>query len=84
MLALFDLGNKINVIHLTFVEKLGFIIQSININAQKIDVTILETYEIIIVVFLVINWANKIKFFEEIVLVINISLDVVFRMFFFI
>ena len=40
---LFDSGNEINVIYLSFAEKLGFIMQTINVNIQKIDDTTFET-----------------------------------------
>ena len=55
MLAFFDLGNEINVIHLAFAETLVFVVQSTNFGTQKINNTILKTYEIIIAVFLVID-----------------------------
>ena len=37
----------------------------------------------IVAVFSVINQANKIKFFEKIFLVVNVSSDVVFKILFF-
>ena len=47
----FDLSSEVNVIHLAFVEKWGFVIQSTYISAQKIDSITLETYEIVVAVF---------------------------------
>ena len=35
----------------TFTEKLGLVVQTINIGTQKINDTILEIYEIIVVAF---------------------------------
>ena len=36
----------------------------------------------IVAVFLMINWVNKIKFFEEIFLMANVNLDMVLEMLF--
>ena len=43
------------MIYLAFAKKLGFAIQSTNVNTQKIDGTTLETYEIVIAALSVIN-----------------------------
>ena len=42
----------------------------------------LDIYKIIVMAFLVINKANEIRFFEKIFLMANISLKLVFRIFF--
>ena len=44
----------------------------------------LDTYEMVIVAFLMIDKANRIRFFEETFLVANISPEVVFEILFFI
>ena len=77
MLALLDLGSEVNVIHPVFIEKLGLVVRTINIGAQKIDGTTLETYEMVVVAFSVTDQADRIRFFEEIFLVANVSQDVV-------
>ena len=69
--------------HLVFAERLGLVVQTTNVSAQKIDGTTLETYEIVVVVFSVTDQANRVRFFEKIFLVANVSLDVVFGMPFF-
>ena len=69
--------------HPAFAKKLGFIVQTTNVGAQKIDDTTLENYGIVVAAFLVTNQANKIRFFEEIFLVINLSPDMVFEIPFF-
>ena len=79
--AFLNLNNKINIIYLTFVEKLGFTIQSTNIGTQKIDSTIFETYKMVIVILLVINQVNKVKFFKR-TLMTNINPDIIFVIFF--
>ena len=82
VLALFDLDSKINTIYSTFVKELGFFIRLIDIGAQKIDGTILDSVEIVVAIFLVIDKANEVRFFEETFLVPNVSLGVVIEMFF--
>ena len=80
VLALFDLSSEVNTMHLAFVKRLGLVIQTINVGAQKINGTTFETYRMVVAAFLVTDQANKVKFFEEIFLVVNISPDVVFGM----
>ena len=83
VLVLFDSSSEINTIHLIFIEKFGFLMQTTNVGAQKINGITLETFEIVVAAFLVTNQANRIRFFEETFLVANISPDVVLRMLFF-
>ena len=83
MLALFNSKIEVNIIHLTFAKELGFFIKLINVRVQKIDSIILDIYRMIVAVFLVTNKANQIRFFNETFLVANVSLEVVFEIFFF-
>ena len=80
---LFDLGSKINAIYSTFAKELGLPIRPIDVGAQKIDGTILDTFGIVVAVFSVADKANQVKFFEKTFLVANISPEVVFEMLFF-
>ena len=80
--ALINSGNKFNTIHPTFVKELGLPIKPTEFEVQKIDGTMLDIYEIIVAVFLVMDKANQVRFFKEILLVANVSLEVVFRMLF--
>ena len=80
--AFLDSGNEANAIHLAFIKRLGLEVQTINIGAQKIDGTTFEIYEMVVAAFSVTDQADRIKFVEEIFLVINISPDVVFGMLF--
>ena len=80
--ALFDLNSEVNAIYPTFAQVLGLTIRPMDVVAQKIDSTILDTFGIIITAFLVTDKANRIRFFEKTFLVANISLKIVFRMFF--
>ena len=47
---------------------------------QKIDGIMLDTYGIVVAVFLVMDKVNQIRFFEKTFLVANVSPKVVFRM----
>ena len=82
MMAFFDLNSKINVIHPTLTKELKLSIKSMDVKSQKINRTMLNTYGMIIAAFLVINKANRVKFFEETLLVANISPKVIFKMLF--
>ena len=63
--------------HLAFVERLGFVVQTTNVDAQKINGNTLETYRIVVAAFLVTDQADKVRFFEKTFLVANISPDIV-------
>lgn len=82
VLTLHNLKSEINTIHLIFAQKLGPRIKPINIRTQKIDGIILDIYKMIVVTFLIINQANRVRFFIETFLVVNVSLKIVIRMFF--
>ena len=83
VLAFFDLGSEVNAVYPAFAKELSLPIRSIDIRAQKIDGTALETYEMIVAAFLVENKANRVRFFEETFLVANVSPEVVLEMPFF-
>lgn len=55
MLALLNLKNVVNAIYLTFAKELDFSIQLTDVGTQKIDGNTLDTYEMIVVAFLVID-----------------------------
>lgn len=54
---------------------------SFNVKIQKIDGTILKTYEMIVAVFSIINKANQVRIFEKTFLVANVGLEVIFAIF---
>ena len=54
----------------------------IDVKAQKIDGIILDTHEMVVAVFLVVDKANRVRFFEETFLVANVSLEEVLGMLF--
>ena len=79
VLAFFDSGSEVNTMYLIFTKRLGLVVQSINVAAQKIDSTTFETYEMVVAAFSMIDQANKVRF-KETFLVANISSDVVLGM----
>ena len=80
--ALIDSGSKENAIHPTFAKQLGLSIKQTDVGVQKIDDTMLDIYGLVVAVFLVIDKANRVRFFEETFLMANISPEVVLRMYF--
>ena len=61
---------------------LGLAIKSTDKKVQKIDDTMLNTYEIVTAVFLITDKANRVRFFEKTFLVANVSPNEVFEMLF--
>ena len=74
------MSSEVNAIYPIFAEKLGFVVRIINVSAQKIDGTTLETYGMVVAVFSMTDQANRVRFFEKTFLVANVSPDVVFGM----
>ena len=81
--ALINLGSEVNAIHPTFAKQLGLPIRPINVGAQKINGTTLDTYGMLVAAFSVEHKANWVRFFEETFLVTNVSPKVVLGMPFF-
>ena len=82
MLALFDSSSEVNAIYTTFTRKLRLPIRPTDIGAQKIDSTMLDTFEMVVSAFSMMYKANRVRFFEKTFLVANVSLEVVFGMLF--
>ena len=80
VLALLDSGSEVNAIHPTFAQELGLPIRTTDIGAQKIDGTMLDTFGMMVVAFLVTDKANRVKFFKKTFLVANVSPEVVLGM----
>ena len=83
MSILLDSESEVNIIYPTFIKELSLPIGLIDIEAQKIVDIVLDIYKIVVAYFLVTDKVNQVRFFEKIFLVVNISLEVVFEMFFF-
>ena len=80
--ALFDLGSEFNAIHPSLAWELGLPIRPTDVGAQKIDGIMLDTFRMVVTAFSVTDKASWVKFFEETFLVANVSLEIVFGMFF--
>ena len=78
--ALLDSGSKVNAMSQTFAQQLGFKICKTNVGVQKIDSTTLETYEIVVSTFSVLNKDGKERFFEKNFLLANVKPDIVLGM----
>ena len=80
MQALIDSGSNVNIIYPIFAKQLGLPIQSTDVGAQKIDGTTLDTHEMVVAAFSVVDKANQVRFFEETFLVANVGPEVVLGM----
>lgn len=58
ILALLNLDNKVNTIHLAFAKKLGLSIGPIDGGSQKIDDIILDSYGMVVTAFLMTDKVN--------------------------
>ena len=65
-----------------FTHQLSFKTWKTNIGAQKINKTILETYEIVVFNFFVLDKNDRERFFEKSFLLAEVKLDVVLEMLF--
>lgn len=83
-MTLLDSKNKVKTIYPIFSKELSLSIQPIDIEAEKINNTTLDHYDMVVAAFSITDKANYIKFFEEIFKMANISLEIVLKMLFFI
>ena len=63
-----------------FTHQLGFAIWKTNVEAQKIDGTTLETYEMIVSTFFVLDKDDRERFFEESFLLANVKPEIFLEM----
>ena len=59
VLAFLDSGSDVNAIHPTSAQELGLPIKTIDVGSQKIDSTILDIFEMVVVTFLVTDKVIK-------------------------
>ena len=69
--------SEVNAIYPTFAKQLGFPIRLTDFRAQKIDSITLDTYRMVVAVFLVKEKDNQVRFFEKTFLIASISPEVV-------
>ena len=79
MSALFDSGSEVNAIHSALAWKLRLPVRLTDVEAQKIDGTMLDTFGMVVTALSVTDKANRVRFFEETFLVANISPEVVLK-----
>ena len=75
-----DSRSEVNAIYLIIINELGLSIRPTDFGMQKIDGTILDTYEILVTAFSMADKTNRVRFFEKTFLVANVSPEIVFRM----
>ena len=80
--ALIGSGSKVNAIALAYASKLGLWIQVTDVKAQKIDGSLLQTFQIIITGFQVEDKLGRARFFQESFLLAKTSMKVVLGMLF--
>ena len=80
--ALINLESEVNAIHPTLVKELGLLIKPSNVGVQEINISMLDTYGMVVAAFLMADNANRVRFFEETFLVANVSPEIVLRMLF--
>ena len=78
--ALINSRSEVNAIHPIFAKQLSLPVQPIDVWVQKIDGITLDTDEMVIAAFFVVDKANRVRFFEETFLMANISPERVFGM----
>ena len=78
--ALVDLSSKVNAMTPTYTAKLGFKVRKTDIEAQKIDGSTIETFEMVLANFQVEDKLGRSQFFQETFLLADISTEVVLGM----
>ena len=80
MRALIDSGSKVNAMYPTYATKLGLHARKIDLGAQNIDGSYLDTFEMVIADCSVKNKLGRVRFFQKTFLLANIGLEVVLGM----
>ena len=78
VLTLFNISSEVNAIYLISARELGLPMRLTDVGAKKIDGIMLETFRVIVTLFLLTDKVNWIRFIEETFLVANVSSEIVF------
>ena len=78
--GLIDLGSKVNAMTPAYAKELGLQVRKTDVGSQKIDGSLLQTFEIIIVGFQVEDKFGRAKFFQKSFLLAETSMKVVLEM----
>ena len=80
--VLIDSDSKVNAMTLAYAKQLGLQVQTTDVWAQKIDNSLLRTFEMVIAGFQVEDKLGKVRFFQKLFLLAKTSMEVVLRMLF--
>ena len=80
--ALIDSGSKIKAMHPAYATKLGLCIRKIDVGAQKIESSHLDTFEMVIADCSVKKKLRRVRFFWKTFILGNIGLEMVLEMLF--
>ena len=75
--ALINSGSEFNAMNLAYPKKLGLQTQRTDVGAQKIDGWLLEIYGMVIAAFQVKDKLSRARFFQEIFLLADTSIEVI-------
>lgn len=75
--ALLNSKSEINAISYTFTSQLGLQVWKTNVGVEKINGTLLKTYEMVVSTFFMLNKNGNERFFEESFLLAGVNLDMV-------
>ena len=78
--ALIDSGSEVNAITLAYISKLDLRARHTNVGAQKIDDSILQTFGMVLASFQVEDKLGRVRFFQETILLADISVELVLGM----
>lgn len=82
VMALLNFKTKVSSITLAYITKLGLGSRLINVNIEKIDNLILETYDMTLASFLLQDSLEKIQFFKKTFLLANTHMKMILGMLF--
>ena len=80
--ALIDLDSKVNAMTLAYAKQLGLQVRKTVVKTQKIDGSLLQTFEMVIAGFQVEDKLGSVRFFQESFLLAETSMEVVLEMLF--
>ena len=80
--VLINSSSKVNAMTPAYAKQLGFQVQKTDVEAQKIDGSSIRTFEMVIAGFEVEDRLGKVRFFQELFLLANTSMEVVLGMLF--
>ena len=77
--ALINFGSKVNAMSPAYAKQLGLRTWKSDVKAQKIDRSSLDTFEMVIIGFQVIDKLGRVRFFQKIFLLVDTTMEVVLK-----